>query len=248
MGTASVIFAVYEAVLFYLIHVKDAEPGNLLRYSCIIAAAVFAWVTLLIEIVCTKLDGEPISKALFSLTDGNLLRIAMLFTLAADYFLVAMEKADNNTGVAVFLGTQLFIFLHIIVNDRNKNSRIINSVLRLVLSILLVIAAIVILGKDADSLAITSVIYYANLCISAIFAHRIGKGGIMLTIGLILFALCDVNVALSGIENVYGGFPEGSLLYNLVNGDVDLIWLFYIPSQALIPMTLIFSKNEKRDA
>ena len=77
-----------------------------------------------------------------------------------------------------------------------------------------------------------------NICPS----HRQGR------IGLILFALCDVNVALSGIENVYGGFPEGSLLYNLVNGDVDLIWLFYIPSQALIPMTLIFSKNEKRDA
>ena len=95
-----------------------------------------------------------------------------------------------------------------------------------------------VLGKGTDALAIASLIYYANLCTNALFAHRSGRGGIMLTIGLVLFGLCDINVGLSALNDMYmGGFPEGSLLYNLMHTEADLIWIFYIPSQTRIPLT-----------
>lgn len=247
LGVAAVIFTVFEGLMFYLIHIADEDFDCNLHYTCIIGAAVFSWLTLLIKLITAKETNEKISSILFNKTNGNLIRIAMLFTLVADYYLVAKSESDNLMGVTVFLGTQLFIFLHIFVNDESSHGRITNVVLRLSLSVALALIACSILGEDADVLAIISVIYYANLCVNAIFAHRIGRGGIMLTVGLILFALCDVNVGLSALDSLYvGGFPEGSILYNLLNTDVDLIWVFYIPSQTLIPLTLLFcNKNDK---
>lgn len=239
----AVIFTAFESLMFYLVHFSDSDFD--FRYTSIIAATVFAYLTLVIELVTARPENESPREILFNKNDGNLIRIAMLFTLVADYFLVAKTEADNLTGVTVFLGTQLFIFLHIFVNDKSSKSRTANLIIRLLLSVVLVLIAYAILGESADYMAIISVIYYANLCTNAIFAHRIGRGGIILTIGLILFALCDVNVGLSGLDSIYvGGFPEGSLLYNIMNLDVDLVWIFYIPSQTLIPLTLLFSNNE----
>ena len=244
----AVIFCLFEAVMFYLIHFEKITLGYDLNYSCIIVATVFSWLTLAIEALTARMENENVKDILLSYRDGNLLRIAMIFTLIADYFMVAMDNADNLTGVSVFIGTQVFIFLHIIANDGNSKWRAANIVTRITLCVILIIAVGLILGRDTDPLSIISVIYYANLLVNAIFAHRIGRGGILLTVGLVLFALCDINVGLSGLESIYdGGFPEGSLLYIIRNADVDLIWLFYIPSQTIIPLTLLLKdkKSEK---
>ena len=246
LGTAAITFTVFEGLTFYLIHIADYDIDLNLHYISVVAAAIFSWLTLLIELMTARSENERICNKLFSTADGNLIRIAMLFTLVADYFLVGKSETDNLAGVTVFLGTQFFIFLHIFVNDESPCGRIANVAFRLLLSAGLILTAYLILGGEADRLAIISVIYYANLCSNAIFAHRIYRGGIILTVGLILFALCDINVGLSALDSIYvGGFPKGSLLYNLMHTDVDLIWLFYIPSQTLIPLTLLF--NNKKD-
>lgn len=244
LGSAGFIFVWIECLLFYLIHFERADFGFNLHYTTIVAAALFSWLVLIIEIATAKENGEDPKKILLSKSQGNFIRIAMLFTLLADYFLVAASEINNPAGVATFIGTQVFICLHIICNEKNKKWQTANLIVRAVLSVVIVIVALIVLGEDADSLAIVSVIYYANLITNAIFAHRIGKGGIMLTIGLVLFALCDINVGLSGLDMLYGGFSEGSLFYNIMNSDVDLIWLFYIPSQTLIPLTLLLAKNK----
>ena len=249
LGISTVIFTIFEGIMFYLIHFSDKGLPFTDYYLCIIAAAVFSFTTLFIEIITAKEENERARDVIFSASNGNLIRIAMLFTLTADYFMVAIEEIDNQTGVTVFLGTQLFIFLHIFFNDTNKAWRKANIIVRLSLSVIIVAVAYMVLGEEADYLAIISVIYYTNLCSNAIFAHRIGicRGGIILTIGLILFALCDVNVGLLAINDIYvGGFPEGSLMYNLVNSELDLMWFFYIPSQTLIPITLLFSNNKQK--
>ena len=246
LGFTTILFVIYEIVAFYQIHIKMNDIDNKIRYACIIAAAMFSWATLFIELVTAKSEGEKALDIIFSLSDGNLLRIAMIFTLIADYFMVALEEADNLTGVTVFLGTQLFIFLHIMVNDTDRKSRVANIVIRVFLMAVIALAVPLVLGEDGDLLSLLSVIYFANLCVNTIFAHRIGRGGMLLTVGLFLFALCDINVGLSGLNSIYtGGLPEGSLLYKLANAEVDLIWLFYIPSQTLIPMTLLYKQKNK---
>ena len=248
LGSTAAIFIFIESVLFYLIHFDRSDFGFNLHYTCIICAAVFTLLTLVIEIATAKENGENAKDILLSRSGGNLLRISMLFTLLADYFLVAAKEINNLVGVSVFIGTQLFICLHILANEDNKRWFVANIAVRSSLSVLIVIGAMIILGKGADLLAIVSVIYYANLITNAIFAHRLGKSGIMLTVGLVLFALCDVNVGLADLDSLYGGFPEGSFFYNLLYSDFDLIWIFYIPSQTLIPLSLLLPGKIKNQA
>ena len=246
MGSAALIFIIFEAVMFYSIHFAKASSDYSLHYLSIIAATCFAWLTLGIELLLSRWENKKISEILLNKEDGNLIRIAMLFTLVADYFLVYLTPAKNLEGVIVFVGTQLFIFLHIFVNDKNKKVRTAQLITRGAVSFVLIIVTGIVLGRSTDPMALISVVYYANLCVNAIFAHRIGRGGIILTVGLVLFALCDINVGLSALNNIYdGGFPEGSFLYNLLHTDLDLIWIFYIPSQTLIPLTLLAKKENR---
>ena len=247
LGILSAAFVIFEAVAFILIHIVRAVSGYSLHYACIIAAAVYSILTLGILLLTAK-DSDDAKRLLLSSRDGNMIRIAMLFTLTADYFLVAVDRPTTNdmiAGVAFFLGTQLFICLHILANDKSEKARIIHISLRAAISLALIVVTGLVLGRDTDALSMMSTVYYANLVVNAIFAHRSGKGGIMLTVGLILFALCDINVGLSALNNIYdGGFTEGSLLYNLLHCGVDLVWLFYLPSQTLIPLTLMLCDKE----
>ena len=240
---AASLFLLYEGLMFYLIHFKDADPDAILRYRCIIAAALFSISVILLRLI----TGDRISDAL-NPKNGLFILVAMLFTLAADYYLVALPTAKELEGVTVFLGTQLFLFLHILINDEDRRSRRVHIITRISLSVIIVLVAFAVLGDDTDKLAIISVIYYANLVASTIFAHRSGRGGAILTIGLLLFMLCDINVGLSNLDYTYigGGFKEGTLLYEIVNSDIDLAWFFYIPSQTLIPMTLLFCDKKSR--
>ena len=241
----AVIFSVFESVMFYLIHISNIYIEFSQYYLCIIAAAVFALLTLVIELAYAKENGENLRDILINRTDGNLIRIAMLFTLIADYFLVVIDSYESYPiGVTVFLGTQISIFLHIFLNDADKGWRIANIATRLGIMVIAVIVACAVMGKDTDYLSIISVIYYANLLSNAVFAHRSGPGGVLLTVGLILFAMCDINVGLSALESIYeGGFEEGSILYRILYSNLNLIWIFYIPSQTLIPLTLLFTKG-----
>lgn len=248
LGTSAVIFTVYEAILFYLIHFEKADPDYVLCYRTIIVATIFSWLTLLIKLLTAKEAEEKLSHILFDATNGNMIRIAMIFTLIADYYLVTMTEDRSLEGVSFFLGTQLFLFLHIIANDKNAGWRRAHIITRIFVMAVMVAVAFLILDGEPDALAIISMIYYGNLLSSILFAHRSGRGGIILTIGLILFALCDVNVGLAALDMMYvGGFPEGSLPYMLLNSEFDLIWVFYIPSQTLIPLTLMFCDKAKAD-
>ncbi len=248
LGGSTAVFLLFEAAMFYIIHISRADTFFDARYLSIIGAAAFAIVTLVFEMICAVADGLCASDILFDLRGGNLIRIAMLFTLVADYYMVGAAEVDNLKGVTVFLGTQLFIMLHILANDRSAGGRAANIICRILISAVAVAIGYAVLGDGMDRMALTSVIYYANLCTNALFAHRSGRGGGMLTLGLILFALCDINVGIAGLKEIYSdGFKEGSLLYWIANADIDLIWLFYIPSQTLIPLSiLLFNKRAEK--
>ena len=243
---AAVIFTVFEGLMFYFIHIDRPDTEINLYYACIIGAALFSSLTLILDLIEAKATDKSAGEVIFSLRNGNLIRIAMLFTLVADYYLVALKPPIHLTGVSVFLGTQLFICLHILANDGDRRAGIIHIAIRLIATAIIVAVCYATLGEGADALAIISVVYYGNLCVNALFAHRSGRGGVILTVGLILFALCDINVGLARLNDMYvGGFPEGSLPYELLHTDLDLVWIFYIPSQTLIPLSLLRTSNNK---
>ena len=241
-NVAAILFIVAEATLFYLIHLAKAPSPISLRYLSIQIAVMFAWLFIVLN---AAKDDDGFAKAISNPKNGILIGASMLCTLGADYFLVAIPEIRRMEGMIFFLGTQLFLCLHIIVADNNKRSRLIHLAVRAILSLLLVVITLIVLGSGADALAIVSVIYYANLLSSMIFAPKI-NGGKILCIGLVLFALCDINVGLAVLNDLYdGGFPEGSLLHSLIYSGVDLVWIFYLPSQTIIPLT-VFLSNKKR--
>lgn len=247
--TTATIFVIAEAVLFYLIHIEKAVSDINLRYLSIQVAVLFSFASLILELLFAEKSKGALLGKIFNLKDGNALRIAMLFTLAADYFLVAIPETNKMNGMICFMGTQAFIFLHIFLRDENRKRKIVHLSVRLVLSAALAVATLVVLGEGADALAIISVIYYANLLTSMIFSPSDKNGGKLLCLGLIFFALCDINVGLWVLNDMYsGGFPVDSFLYKLLFSGIDLVWLFYIPSQTMIPLCLLSKKSSTKNS
>jgi hypothetical protein len=58
---------------------------------------------------------------------------------------------------------------------------------------------------------------------------------------LALFICCDVCIGLSLIEG-YLPLSKGSLLYHLAHPGFNLAWVFYVPSQALLALSLLPGK------
>ena len=238
-------FLAFEGSMFYLIHFGERSPDFDPYYSSIIAATAFAFLIFMIRVITARAENRGLRDVVFNAKNGNLILIAMIFTLVADYYLVAIPDDMELRGVTVFLGTQLFIFLHIMARDGDTRWRKRNIVTRIILMAVMLLVGYAILDGNPDLLSSVSMIYYANLLANALFAHRSGRGGVLLTIGLILFALCDVNVGISALDSLYvGGFPEGTLLYEIINSDIEFIWIFYIPSQTLIPMTMLLCDEQ----
>ena len=108
--------------------------------------------------------------------------------------------------------------------------------LRLGLTCLMPPLAYLVLGAGIDALAILSVIYFANLFCNIIFSKVKMKGTLLLLIGLISFALCDIMVGLSTLCDLYLTVDPSSFLYKLTHTGINLVWLFYVPSQTLIAL------------
>ena len=237
---AVVLFLASEAIIYYLIHVSKISSPISLRYLSIQISALFSWIFIALNLI--KKEKGALTRA----TSGYLLGLAMICTLAADYFLVAIPEMKRIAGMICFLGTQLFIFLHIFAGDKSKKRRSAHIAVRLISMAILVGATLLVLRESADALALVSVVYYANLLTSMIFAPGHPRRGRLLCLGLILFALCDINVGLAVLNDLYGGsFSEGSIIHSILYSGVDLAWIFYLPSQAVIPLTILSSKRNK---
>ena len=69
-----------------------------------------------------------------------------------------------------------------------------------------------------------------------------GRKMLVFAIGLAFFALCDASVGLSTMAELYIKVSEGSVLYSIIHPGFNLAWVFYVPSQALIAISLATSK------
>ena len=65
---------------------------------------------------------------------------------------------------------------------------------------------------------------------------------ILFPIGLLFFVCCDFFVGLSVLATDFLILEEGSILYSLNNIGVNMAWVFYVPAQTLLALSV----NEKR--
>ena len=216
----SALFLIIEAVLGVLLQtVQDKTPINL-RYTAVVLACLFF-----------VLFAEKSLSFMFTM-------IALVCTVGADYFLVYSEEMQQLPAMLFFSVTQIAYFLRLYFEDKSQIRRLVHLICRAALSTVSIVATFAVLGAGADAVAVVSMFYYANLILNIIFAFIALKKSWAFAIGLLLFVLCDTVIGLSLI-NTYLPISEGSFIYKLIYPGFDLAWAFYLPSQALLSISLL---------
>lgn len=213
---SGIVLVALQIILFPIIQLTSWQVSMCASYLAIVLVGAFALITVL---------GEK---------SAHLIRLGLLFTLVADYFLVIKDDAELE-GVIAFLAVQLCYCAYLVIEEKRRNVRNLNIYTRVLLVTVLVILCIVVLGDLVDALSIVSVIYYANLVVNVAFAFLLGREKRIFAIGLVLFAMCDLCI---GLDVLFDAYLESDALDIFFGRYFNLPWVFYQPSQTLIALYL----------
>ena len=170
--------------------------------------------------------------------DTYLVIIARLFTLIADYYLVIQDHF--KFGVLFFCLVQItYIIRHTLMEEKKYK----NIIFLCVISIFAIIISKRVNLSTLDKELVILAFVYATLLTSSLYsAIRTIKSGkysknatLLIAIGMTLFFMCDINVALF---NLIGNVQFTSEYWHKVEFYMGfLIWLFYAPSQLLLALS-----------
>ena len=154
-------------------------------------------------------------------------------TLCADFCLVICDPIEQLWGMIFFLAAQSCYATKLHRQGLHKGFLL----ARLGLSVVSIAVCVLVLGQNADLLAVVSICYYANLIMNLICAFARFRDNRLLAIGLVLFLLCDTVIGLQVAAGGYLSIPEGSWIYQIIFSGFHLSWFFYLPSQVLIALS-----------
>lgn len=211
--------------LFIYIDIFDGEfliSLDRIKYICII-------LCFLISLLIGK---DSLNKR-----DARLLQVGLFFTVIADLFLIIF--IHNTLGVVFFCITQIFYSIRYEfgkVKPVLKNS----TILFLLVSAFYLIVNLFI--ADMDILIGISLYYSILLINNVVKSIRVCKNSLypypnkyMIVLGMILFFLCDINVALRSISgHIYSLWNFSDSFTHTFS---SLVWVFYIPSQVLLSLS-----------
>lgn len=224
-----ILFFIYIFILLYtIILVLNFPTLNInfstdyINFTCIIIANIIVLLS---------------SKFSFGFTDFALLCTGLIFTAVGDFCLILMNYPI--AGLIFFAIVQTLYSIR--YSSKYKFVLFVDFILIILLSFTLAIL------KINDLLLFFSIFYAFSIlfsCSNAVFAFIRKKypspTKYMIVAGMLLFLLCDINVALR----------NSSLLWiNLYNAELSyyLIFLFYLPSQLLLSLSgLNFGHNQKK--
>ncbi len=182
--------------------------------------------------------------ALMHIKKGNRIAIlALAGTVCADYFLVLSPQQEKLWGMLFFLCVQILYAVRLQLLRHNKAFLII----RIALTILAEIVVVIVLKDNTDALAMVSLAYYANLIISIAEGLSLIRINALFPIGMILFLLCDTVIGLQAIANGYLPVESSSILWQIIYPGFNLAWLFYLPSQVLLALSVHCDKNINKE-
>ncbi len=204
------IFLMIEAVLYWLLMTQSGETVRWSSYGAIVLCAVYG---------------------LLHIKTGNKWIIfGLLFTLGADFWLVAYRPQQQLWGMVFFLGTQSCYAVSLWLRRKNK----VLLYVRLGLIAVAEIITVLVLRDKTDALALISLAYYAMLIMNIVAAFDAKYW--MFAVALVLFLLCDTVIGLQVAAGGYLPIGEDSWLHNLLFSGFNLSWFFYLPSQVLIAL------------
>jgi uncharacterized membrane protein YhhN len=209
----SVAFLIVEAFLYGIILTSG---GDLLVYSCF-SSIVICFV-----------------HALIHVKQGDKLLIAGLAcTVMADLCLVVWSPVQRLWGMVFFLAAQS---LYAIRLHRQIRSNVL-LIIRISLTVVALAVTVIVLKEATDALALVSLCYYANLIMNIVTAFTRFRDNKLLSIGFVLFLLCDTVIGLQVACGGYLPIEDGSLLHQIIFMPFNLAWFFYLPSQVLISLS-----------
>lgn len=209
----SVAFLIVEAFLYGIILTSG---GDLLVYSCF-SSIVICFV-----------------HALIHVKQGDKLLIAGLAcTVMADLCLVVWSPVQRLWGMVFFLAAQSLYAIRLHRQIRSNALLII----RISLTVVALAVTVIVLKDATDALALVSLCYYANLIMNIITAFTRFRDNKLLSIGFVLFLLCDTVIGLQVACGGYLPIEDGSLLHQIIFMPFNLAWFFYLPSQVLISLS-----------
>ena len=170
-------------------------------------------------------------------------QLALVCTVCADYFLVWTQPMKQLPAMIFFLCAQT-VYAARLYFLAEKTERRVQLISRAALCAVIVVITLAVLEKNADALAIVSMLYYAQLILNVVFAFVKLRSRAILAIGFLLFLLCDTVIGLDLI-NGYLPIPPDALLYKIIRPGFNLAWVFYLPSQVLLSLSLLPQKFKK---
>lgn len=215
------VFLLFIAILyigFMYIDIYDIES--------IISSDRLKYLSMLLVLMISLFTGDDA----LNVKDLKLLQTGLFITLIADLFLLILGR-HYVLGILLFSVVQIIYssrygFINLKINIRNFI--VIFSSLFIVH---LVVDKLIFKLDFIWGMGLFYGICLLNSVIKAAKAYRDRlfpkPNGHMILIGMVLFLLCDINVALYNILN------EG-LFYNISSISM---WLFYLPSQVLLSLS-----------
>lgn len=215
-------YIVIEIILGVLIQTTSGILNTTSSFLAVVLAFVFSIYLLLTNI--------NINKELILLSCG------LFCTVLADLFLVVINPMMQLHAMIFFSLTQICYFIIIYLNQENTNKKVIHLIIRITITSISLLATVLVLKENTDALSLISLFYYANLISNIIFSFTINEINIIFSIGLILFACCDLLIGLNIMASSYLPIEEGTILYFLAHPGFNLAWIFYVPSQVLLSL------------
>ncbi|MDD4212674.1 MAG: lysoplasmalogenase family protein [Bacilli bacterium] len=209
-----------ELCLYILfLWISHGETTSILMYTSILIA--FLWVTLV-----------PIQGS-----NRRLVQMALFCTAVADFFLV-IQSRNQIPAMIWFNLVQIIYAVRLFYHQKAVIPRL--SV-RLFLVFIALGSGMVVAKNTFDILLALTLFYFANLVMNMIDAWITDAKNWAFGLGLILFIGCDLMVGL-GNASSYVVIPPESFLAWLLQVPINLAWVFYLPSQVLIALSIIRKK------
>lgn len=222
-----IIFVAIEICFVYLI-VFSNLPGN--SYYCFFSI----FVCFLFSVYLIRKENQ-----------NYLITIALFFTVISDVFLVLVQPRIQWLAMTTFSICQLLYFALILSRVNAKNLKW-HAIVRVIVVVSVIVVTACVLREKTDYLSLISMFYFSNLICNVVEAFIQIKINPIFAIGFLFFLFCDFFVGLNSAVGVYIFVSESSFIYKLAFPPINLAWLFYIPSQTLITLSMFdFKKHRK---
>jgi len=171
--------------------------------------------------------------------DSLIVLIALVFTLVADTGLIILEDVET---ISVFF----FVLVQLCYAIRIRQFSIVlplkfDILVRFGLVIMCEVLALIVLKENFNGLIGVTLLYFVNIVINLFFTLINRKQNILFTLGLLLFLLCDISLGLR-MSGDFIDVSNNSLIQTITTAPIDLVWMFYFPSQVLIVLSMKYNR------